>query len=61
MFEVTLQEQLECIEREISMRSRTYPRWVAERKLTQTLADKEMARMNAVRSTLLGLIEERRQ
>ena len=37
------------------MRSRVYPRWVSERKLTQALADKEMARMRAVRSTLAGL------
>lgn len=55
MSEISLAEQLECVDRELSMRSRVYPRWVSERKLTQALADKEMARMRAVRSTLAGL------
>lgn len=59
MFEVTLLEQLECVNREISLRSRVYPRWVSTGKLTQDLADKEMARMRAVRSTIAELIAER--
>ena len=55
MFEISLAEQLECVDRELSMRSRTYPRWVEQHKLTQALADKEMARMRAVRATLASL------
>ena len=55
MFEITLQEQIDCVDRELSMRSRVYPRWVSEKKLTQALADKEMARMRAVRATLASL------
>lgn len=56
MFEITLQEQIDCVDRELNMRGRVYPRWVSERKLTQALADKEMARMRAVRATLASLL-----
>lgn len=55
MDDITLAEQIECVDRELSMRSRVYPRWVEQHKLTQALADKEMHRMRAVRATLAGL------
>ena len=48
----TLSEQLACVERELGMRKRTYPRWVANGKLNQAAADLEMRRMEAVRDTL---------
>lgn len=58
--EISLTEQLECVDRELSMRGRVYPRWVLEKKLTQALADKEMARMRAVRHELLVSAARRR-
>lgn len=50
----TLAEQIECVEREIGMREKVYPRWVRAipQKLTQAKADQELARMRAVLATL---------
>ena len=50
---VLLQEMVACVDREISMRQQSYPRWVAQRKLTQGTADKEIWRMRAVRAALI--------
>lgn len=49
---VPLAAQIACVRREISMRERVYPRWVAERKLTLKTADNELAAMHAVLATL---------
>lgn len=49
---VTIAEQVACVDRELGMRARVYPRWVKAGKLTQAAADLEMARMTAVRWTL---------
>lgn len=50
--EVTLHEQIECVERELRMRQRVYPRWVKQGKMTPEGQQKEMARMAAVLDTL---------
>ena len=55
MFEVTLQDQIDCVTREIGFREKLYPRWVSQNKLTQKTADLEIARMKAVRETLVNL------
>ena len=55
MFEVTLQDQIDCVTREIGFREKLYPRWVRDHKLTQKVADLEIARMRAVRETLVNL------
>ena len=52
---VSLEVQLACVRREISMRERVYPRWVATEKMTQKKADEEIAAMRAVLETLLEL------
>lgn len=49
---ITLHEQIECVKREISMRRRVYPRWIAAGKMTAESGDREIARMQAVLSTL---------
>lgn len=49
---MTLQEQIDCVRREIGMRERVYPRWVASGKMTQTKADHEIATMREVLETL---------
>ena len=49
---VTIAEQVACVDRELGMRKRVYPRWVANGKLNQAAADLEMRRMEAVRDTL---------
>ena len=56
---VPLAVQIAAVEREIDMRSRVYPRWVSERRLTQTKADYEMAAMRAVLTTLKDVQRDR--
>lgn len=48
-------EQVACIEREIAMRKRVYPRWVESGKMTQAKATAEMRAMLAVLDTLREL------
>jgi len=40
--------KLACIEREIKMRERVYPRWVAAGKMSQEKADLELEVMRAI-------------
>ena len=49
---IDLTDQLACVEREITMRERLYPRWVQAQKMTQARADHEIAAMKAVYDTL---------
>lgn len=44
--------QMACVEREIAMRRRVYPRWVADGRMTQAKADAEIAAMSAVHASL---------
>jgi hypothetical protein len=37
-----------CLEREIRQRKRVYPRWVEERRFTQSFADEQIAMMEAI-------------
>lgn len=53
--EIDLAAQIKCVEREIGMRERVYPRWVASKKMSQQKADAEIAAMNAVLATLKRL------
>lgn len=52
LFAPNIDDQIACVEREIALRSRVYPRWIADKRLTQVKADREMACMNAVLETL---------
>lgn len=55
MFDISLEEQIECIDRELRLREAHYPRWVEQKKLTLKTANEELNRMKAVRQTLVGL------
>lgn len=48
----TIHEQIACLDRELGMRRRVYPRWVDAKKMTQEKADREIAVMLDARSTL---------
>jgi hypothetical protein len=50
---MTVNEQIACVKREIAMRERVYPRWVAAGKMTKAKADHELAAMRAVLDTLI--------
>jgi hypothetical protein len=52
---VTLADQVACVEREIAMRKRVYPRWVGDGMMKQGAADEEIRRMEAVLETLRRL------
>ena len=52
LFPPTLAEQIACIERELGMRRIVYPRRIADKKMSQAKADKEIAAMEAVLATL---------
>jgi len=50
--DVSLHDQIACVEREIRLRERVYARWVEIGKLTQEAADREILCMRAVLATL---------
>lgn len=52
--EITIEEQIACVERELGMRERVYPRWVNQHppKMTPKTMELELARMRAVLATL---------
>lgn len=52
---ISLDVQVACIRREIGMRERVYPRWVATEKMKPQKADDEIAAMRAVLATLQEL------
>lgn len=55
--DVTLQDMIDCVTREIGFRRRVYPRWVAAGKLAREKADLEIKRMEAVRTHLMGQLQ----
>ena len=51
--QISIQEQIKCVEREIAMRQRVYPRLVINGKMTAGEKDKQIAAMHAVYNTLI--------
>lgn len=52
---ITLDQQIASVRRELAMRHRVYPKWVAAGRMKQDAADHELAAMQAVHDTLTGL------
>lgn len=50
---VNFWDMVACVDREIMMRERNYPRWVIAGKMPDVQATKEIARMKAVREALI--------
>lgn len=48
IFPVSKEEKIACLKREIAMRERAYPGWVATKRMTQNKADQEIRVMQAV-------------
>ncbi len=48
MADITHDDKRACIERELKMRRKVYPRWVENQKMTQAQADREIAIMEAI-------------
>jgi hypothetical protein len=57
---ISYADQVACVERELTMRRRVYPRWVGAGKVSQAKADAEIATMEAVAETLRGLLGRER-
>lgn len=49
---ISLEEQVKCVEREIAMRKRVYPRWIEQERMTFSKAQAEIAAMEAVLATV---------
>lgn len=49
---VSIDDQIACVAREIALRERVYPKWVGTGRMKQEAADREMERMKAVIETL---------
>lgn len=54
LFPITLDDEVACVRREIAMRERAYPRWVAQGRMTQEKANDELRAMRAVLSRLVN-------
>lgn len=57
---VDIDAQIACVQREIGLRRRAYPRWISLGKMTQPVADEQISAMEAVLTTLLNVRDERR-
>jgi hypothetical protein len=49
MATITVLDKLECIERELKYRRFVYPKWIANNKMAQHKADREIAVMESIR------------
>ena len=49
---VTIDEEILCVRREIGLRERVYPRWVAAGKMKADMAEREIAAMKSVLESL---------
>lgn len=49
---ISVEQQIACVRREIGLREHVYPRRISDGKMTQKLADRELAAMRAVLATL---------
>lgn len=54
------EEQLDCVERELRLRRRLYPRKILDGRLSAHMADQELKRMAAVVETIRALAQRER-
>lgn len=47
-----LSAQIACVKRDLALRERVYPKWVAAGRMKPDAADRELAAMRAVLATL---------
>ncbi|TKD50550.1 hypothetical protein [Sphingomonas baiyangensis] len=57
---ITAEDKLEAIRREIAFRKRVYPRRVADGKMTQQLADRQIAIFEAIKDDMLVAVAAER-
>lgn len=54
---IGLDDQIRAVEREIGRRERSYPQFIAERKMIESAARHELAAMRAILATLKSIKE----
>ena len=54
---ISLDQQIAAVAREVAMREKCYPKWVAEKRMLQSTADHQLSAMKAVLTTLKNLKE----
>jgi hypothetical protein len=54
----TMRELAECCEREAHLRSRVYPRWIDDKRISKAKAERELALMNAAAEHFTKLADE---
>ena len=52
---MTLEEQIKCVDREISLRKKVYPAWVERGKMNKTEAAYQIECMEAIKKSLINL------
>lgn len=55
---ISLADQIKEVKRELAMRERLYPGWIAKGTLKQADADRQLERMRAALATLHELVAE---
>lgn len=55
---ITVAEQVKCIERELALRKRVYPRWIEQSKISPGKAEYEIKVMESIRLSLLLMPQE---
>lgn len=55
LFPVTLDDMIECVQREIAMRHKVYPRWIVTGRMTADKAARELDLMVCVQDKLESL------
>ena len=58
MTTITITAQLAAAKRELAMRRRVYPRWIAQQRMSEATAHHEIACMQAIVDTLEALAPE---
>lgn len=54
---ISLNQQLEELDRELQQRGQVYPRLIAQGKLRQSIADYQLARLCAIRESIKWLAD----
>ena len=60
MPDISIEDQIACVRRELRMRSSVYPRWIGNGKMTEAQASREINAMGAVLATLERVASEQR-
>ena len=56
LFPITVEDEIQELEREVALRKRVYPRWVAAGKMTKAKADRQIAVMQSAVERLKELV-----